>query len=118
MTRPITNPAACAAFTAALSISALVLNLSDAYATPGNQEACEQGKAEYEAEGMTIDDCLCMLGEADKHMTPEMKAAFVESLLAKDANPMQRFMQLGIPLQEMMKAMEAYSVGVEKACGL
>jgi hypothetical protein len=31
---------------------------------------------------------------------------------------MQRFMQLGIPLQEMMKAMEAYSVGVEKACGL
>jgi hypothetical protein len=27
-------------------------------------------------------------------------------------------MQLGIPLQEMMKAMEAYSIGVEKACGL
>jgi hypothetical protein len=115
MMRTITN---LAAFTAALAFSWLALNPSNAHATPGNQEACEQGKAEYEAEGMTIDDCLCMLDEADKHMTPEMKAAFVESLLAKDANPMQRFMQLGIPLQEMMKAMEAYSIGVEKACGL
>lgn len=118
MTRYIKNGVVRTSITLALTISAFTLNLSGAHATPGNQEACEQGKAEYETEGMTIDDCLCMLGEADKHMTPEMKAAFVESLLAKDANPMQRFMQLGIPLQDMMKAMEAYSVGVEKACGL
>lgn len=93
-------------------------HIATATASPENQQACEQGKAEYEKEGMTMDDCLCMLGEADKHMSPEMKQAFVESLLANERNPLQRFMQLGVSMEDLMQVMDAYSSGVEQSCGV
>jgi len=87
-------------------------------AVPDNKQACEQGKAAIEKEGMTRDQCLCMLDEADKHMSPEMKKAFVESLLANEQNPLQRFMELGLSMEELMKMMDAYGDGLENSCGL
>ena len=59
-----------------------------------------------------------MLGEADKHMSPKMRDAFVESLLANEKNPMQHFMQLGVSTEELMKVMDAYGNGVEKPADL
>ncbi len=102
-----------------LAVALLVLFcVQPVQADLSDADACEQGKPSYSKQGMTVDDCLCTLGEAGKHMPPAMKEAFVESLLAEEPNPMGRIMGLGLTMEEVMKAMTDYSQAVQQVCGL
>jgi len=88
------------------------------FAGPSDAVACKQATQQYSAQGMTMKDCLCMLGEAGKYMTPQMKQAFVSSLMAQQPNPMSDMMSLGMSLNDLMASMQAYAAGLEANCGL
>ena len=100
------------------AVIALVLALQPAFADMTDEQACAEGKPQYSKEGMTEKDCLCMLRVASSHMTPKLKTAFVESLLAQDENPMGRMMATGVTMEELMKAMTGYANEVGSACGI
>ena len=99
-------------------IALLVFAMQPALADKTDEQACAEGKPQYSKEGMTEKDCLCILRVASSHMTPKLKAAFVESLLAQDKNPMGRMMATGVTMEELMKAMTGYANELGPACGI
>ena len=82
-----------------------------------NAAFCKRMEAEDKLEGKSAADCECVYGQADAHLTPEMKTVFQETHDEgiQGMEVMQRMFQVG-DQADIMARMEAYAGAIDANC--
>ncbi len=102
----------------------LVMTLSIfAFAAPSfaedNGAFCARMEAEDKLEGKTAADCECVYGQADIHLTPEMKTVLMENHEQGESgeNMMRKMLELG-DINTLASKMEAYGSAIDTNCAI
>ena len=99
-------------------ISTLALTLASPALAEDNSTFCARMAAEDKLEGRSASDCKCVYGQADNHLTPEMKKTIQESHDAGTSGEdmMRAMFALGLDHNDIFARMEAYAGGIDANC--